>query len=141
MECNKYGRIKSIATREFNITGFHFAYEDVERAFPTSGKALKLTRPLHLVLMKDVPIETAIQADISRLSKLERLYQETMKWMSRFGNATRQTGSYRHGRLFLAGDSAHIHFPAGGQGMNVGLQEAMNLGWKLAGAIKGWAPD
>ncbi|WP_089550391.1 FAD-dependent monooxygenase [Paenibacillus sp. SSG-1] len=62
--------------------------------------------------MKDVPIRTAIQADISRLSKLERLYQETMKWMSRFGNATRQAGSYLHGRLFLAGDSAHIHFPA-----------------------------
>lgn len=61
--------------------------------------------------------------------------------MSRFGNATRQAGRYRNGRLFLAGDSAHIHFPAGGQGMNVGLQEAMNLGWKLAGAIKGWAPD
>ncbi|WP_145133159.1 monooxygenase [Paenibacillus sp. Y412MC10] len=64
-----------------------------------------------------------------------------VKWMSRFGNATRQAGRYRNGRLFLAGDSAHIHFPAGGQGMNVGLQEAMNLGWKLAGAIKGWAPD
>ncbi|CAH0122441.1 MULTISPECIES: monooxygenase [unclassified Paenibacillus] len=63
-----------------------------------------------------------------------------VKWMSRFGNATRQAGRYRNGRLFLAGDSAHIHFPAGGQGMNVGLQEAINLGWKLAGAIKGWAP-
>ncbi|MEJ8544748.1 monooxygenase [Brevibacillus borstelensis] len=64
-----------------------------------------------------------------------------VRWLSRFGNATRQAGHYRNNRLLLAGDSAHIHFPAGGQGMNVGLQEAMNLGWKLAGAIKGWAPD
>ncbi|MGG4144152.1 monooxygenase [Paenibacillus algorifonticola] len=62
-------------------------------------------------------------------------------WMTRFGNATRQAERYREGRLFLAGDAAHIHFPAGGQGMNVGLQEAMNLGWKLAAEVKGWAPE
>lgn len=63
------------------------------------------------------------------------------KWASRFGNATRQASRYRDNRLFLAGDAARIHFPAGGQGMNVGLQEAVNLGWKLAGAVQGWAPE
>ncbi|MCY8156912.1 FAD-dependent monooxygenase, partial [Bacillus spizizenii] len=47
----------------------------------------------------------------------------------------------RDGRIFLAGDAAHIHFPAGGQGLNVGLQDAMNLGWKLAAAVKGAAPS
>jgi 2-polyprenyl-6-methoxyphenol hydroxylase-like FAD-dependent oxidoreductase len=62
-------------------------------------------------------------------------------WLSRFGNATRQAERYRAGRIFLAGDAAHIHFPAGGQGLNVGLQDAMNLGWKLAAEIKGLAPD
>lgn len=62
-------------------------------------------------------------------------------WMTRFGNATRQAERYREGRIFLAGDAAHIHFPAGGQGMNVGLQEAINLGWKLAAQVKGWAPE
>ncbi|MCM3293921.1 monooxygenase [Paenibacillus sp. MER 180] len=62
-------------------------------------------------------------------------------WMSRFGNATRIARQYRSGRVFLAGDAAHIHFPSGGQGLNVGMQEAMNLGWKLAGEIQGWAPD
>ncbi|EJW15963.1 monooxygenase [Paenibacillus alvei] len=61
-------------------------------------------------------------------------------WMSRFGNATRIAKYYRNGRILLAGDAAHIHFPSGGQGLNVGLQEAMNLGWKLAGEIQGWAP-
>ncbi|MED4732296.1 monooxygenase [Aneurinibacillus migulanus] len=62
-------------------------------------------------------------------------------WLSRFGNATRQAERYREGRIFLAGDAAHIHFPAGGQGLNVGLQEAMNLGWKLAAKLKGRASD
>lgn len=62
-------------------------------------------------------------------------------WLTRFGNETRVATAYRHGNLFIAGDAAHIHMPAGGQGMNVGLQDAMNLGWKLAAVLKGQAPD
>ncbi|WP_406631284.1 FAD-dependent monooxygenase [Amycolatopsis sp. WGS_07] len=62
------------------------------------------------------------------------------RWLSRFGNATRLAETYRNGRVFLAGDAAHIHFPAAGQGLNTGLQDAMNLGWKLAAEINGWAP-
>ncbi|CAM5529790.1 monooxygenase [Streptomyces avidinii] len=62
------------------------------------------------------------------------------RWLSRFGNATRLAASYRSGRVLLAGDAAHIHFPAAGQGLNTGLQDAMNLGWKLAAEVKGWAP-
>ncbi|MEU6482190.1 monooxygenase [Streptomyces sp. NPDC047017] len=62
------------------------------------------------------------------------------RWLSRFGNATRLAESYRSGRVLLAGDAAHIHFPAAGQGLNTGLQDAMNLGWKLAAAVRGWAP-
>ncbi|WP_306335073.1 monooxygenase [Streptomyces sp. KL118A] len=62
------------------------------------------------------------------------------RWLSRFGNATRLAERYRSGRVLVAGDAAHIHFPAGGQGLNTGLQDAMNLGWKLAAAINGWAP-
>jgi hypothetical protein len=62
------------------------------------------------------------------------------RWLSRFGNATRVAERYRHGRVLLAGDAAHIHFPAGGQGLNLGLQDAMNLGWKLAAEVNGWAP-
>lgn len=61
-------------------------------------------------------------------------------WFSRVGNATRQAVSYRSGRVLLAGDAAHIHFPAGGQGLNLGLGDATNLGWKLAATIQGWAP-
>ncbi|MCO5995802.1 FAD-dependent monooxygenase [Actinoallomurus rhizosphaericola] len=62
------------------------------------------------------------------------------RWLSRFGNATRLAEAYRAGRVLLAGDAAHIHFPAAGQGLNTGLQDAMNLGWKLAAEINGWAP-
>ncbi|MFD3724926.1 rifampin monooxygenase [Streptomyces sp. NPDC058671] len=63
------------------------------------------------------------------------------RWLSRFGDATRQAERYRVGRVFLAGDAAHIHPPTGGQGMNLGIQDAFNLGWKLAAAVDGWAPE
>ncbi|WP_433065723.1 rifampin monooxygenase [Dactylosporangium sp. CS-033363] len=62
------------------------------------------------------------------------------RWLSRFGDATRLADQYRSGRVFLAGDAAHTHPPAGGQGLNLGIQDAFNLGWKLAAAIAGWAP-
>jgi rifampicin monooxygenase len=63
------------------------------------------------------------------------------RWLSRFGDATRLAERYRVGRVLLAGDAAHIHPPTGGQGLNLGIQDAFNLGWKLAGEISGWAPD
>src|ERR1700730_5847799 len=58
-------------------------------------------------------------------------------WISRFSDAARQAESYRKGRVLLAGDAAHVHYPAGGQGLNIGVQDAVNLGWKLAQVIKG----
>ncbi|MFD0415574.1 FAD-dependent monooxygenase [Streptomyces sp. NPDC127108] len=63
------------------------------------------------------------------------------RWLSRFGNAARQAQTYRKGRVLLAGDAAHMHFPAGGVGLNVGVQDAANLGWKLAATVRGDAPD
>jgi 2-polyprenyl-6-methoxyphenol hydroxylase-like FAD-dependent oxidoreductase len=62
------------------------------------------------------------------------------RWMSRFGDATRIADRYRVDRVLLAGDAAHIHPPTGGQGLNLGIQDAMNLGWKLAAEVGGWAP-
>lgn len=84
---------------------------------------------------------------------LERLRDSTMRiagtdfgmhsprWLSSFGDAARQADRFRLGRVLLAGDAAHVHFPAGGQGMNVGMQDAVNLGWKLATVVNGHAPD
>ncbi|MFI6939103.1 FAD-dependent oxidoreductase [Streptomyces sp. NPDC050418] len=63
------------------------------------------------------------------------------RWISRFHSDERQVPQYRTGRVFLAGDAAHTHSPAGGQGMNTGLQDANNLGWKLAAVLTGRAPD
>ncbi|MFI6691072.1 rifampin monooxygenase [Streptomyces sp. NPDC050433] len=63
------------------------------------------------------------------------------RWLSRFGDATRLAERYRVGRVLLAGDAAHIHPPTGGQGLNLGVQDAFNLGWKLAAYLRGWAPE
>lgn len=62
-------------------------------------------------------------------------------WLSSFSDAARQADRYRAGRVLLAGDAAHIHFPSSGQGMNLGLQDAVNLGWKLAAVVRGQAPE
>ena len=62
-------------------------------------------------------------------------------WLSRFTDAARQAASYRERRVLLAGDAAHVHSPTGGQGLNIGVQDATNLGWKLAQVVKGASPD
>lgn len=62
-------------------------------------------------------------------------------WISRFTDATRQAAAYRAGRVLLAGDAAHVHPPQGGQGLNTGVQDAVNLGWKLAQVVQGTSPE
>jgi 2-polyprenyl-6-methoxyphenol hydroxylase-like FAD-dependent oxidoreductase len=61
-------------------------------------------------------------------------------WVGRCGNPTRVAEQYRKGRVLLAGDAAHAHLPAATHGLNTGVQDALNLGWKLAGQLRGWAP-
>jgi len=63
------------------------------------------------------------------------------KWLTRWGSSLRLASKYRVGRVFLGGDATHTHSPAGGQGMNTGIQDAFNLGWKLAFVVKGEAPE
>jgi 2-polyprenyl-6-methoxyphenol hydroxylase-like FAD-dependent oxidoreductase len=62
-------------------------------------------------------------------------------WISRFTDMTRQAASYRDRRVLLAGDAAHVHYPAGGQGLSLGVQDAVNLGWKLAQVVDGTSPE
>ncbi|BBY37209.1 hypothetical protein MMAN_13430 [Mycobacterium mantenii] len=62
-------------------------------------------------------------------------------WVSRFTDAARQAAAYRRGRVLLAGDAAHIHHPVGGQGLNTGVQDAVNLGWKLSQVVNKTSPD
>jgi 3-(3-hydroxy-phenyl)propionate hydroxylase len=65
----------------------------------------------------------------------------TATWLSRFTDMTRQAAAYRNGRVLLAGDAAHVHSPMGGQGLNIGVQDAVNLGWKLALVVKEISPE
>ena len=65
----------------------------------------------------------------------------TVTWLSRFTDQARQAAAYRSGRVLLAGDAAHIHAPSGGQGLNLGVQDAVNLGWKLAQVVRGTSPE
>jgi len=71
---------------------------------------------------------------------LDILATGEVRYLSRWGNATRLAEQYRSGRVFLAGDACHVHLPISGQGLNTGIQDALNLGWKLAAEINGWAP-
>ncbi len=71
----------------------------------------------------------------------ESLHGADVRWISCFTDTSRQAAAYRSGSVLLAGDAAHIHIPAGAQGLSVGLQDAVNLGWKLAGTVRGWAPE
>jgi 2-polyprenyl-6-methoxyphenol hydroxylase-like FAD-dependent oxidoreductase len=137
---------------------------DTELAAPPRGKALTLNRPGGSIYMVDLGdgrwrLATVDHATLSdppgkpvtiddlresalRLAGTDFGMRETAAtWLSRVGNEARQAAAYRNGRVLLAGDAAHIHYPAGGQGLNLGLQDAANLGWKLAATVRGWAPD
>jgi 2-polyprenyl-6-methoxyphenol hydroxylase-like FAD-dependent oxidoreductase len=136
---------------------------DVQLTDPPPGPALTLNAPggsIYLVAIDgarhrvavidhatlDEPADRPVtledlRASALRLAGTDFGMRETPDaWLSRFGNATRQAACYRAGRVLLAGDAAHIHYPAGGQGLNLGLQDASNLAWKLAAEIRGWAP-
>ncbi|MBO0867900.1 MAG: FAD-dependent monooxygenase [Micromonosporaceae bacterium] len=87
------------------------------------------------------PVEIDEVRSIARRAVGTDLGMRDPRFLSRFHSDERQVPQYRVGRVFLAGDAAHVHSPAGGMGMNTGIQDAVNLGWKLAAAIHGWAPD
>jgi 2-polyprenyl-6-methoxyphenol hydroxylase-like FAD-dependent oxidoreductase len=137
---------------------------DIELTDPPPGRALTLNEPggsIYMVALGDgryrlatVDLETLydltdeppkfeqLRASALRITGTDYGMRDTNEaWLSRVGNATRQAARYRDGRVLLAGDAAHIHYPAGGQGLNLGLQDAANLAWKLAAEIKGWAPE
>lgn len=92
-------------------------------------------------LPDDAPVEFEEIRDITRRVLGTDHGMHAPRWLSRFHSDERQVRQYRTGRVFLAGDAAHVHSPAGGQGMNTGLQDAANLGWKLAAAVHGWGDD
>jgi 2-polyprenyl-6-methoxyphenol hydroxylase-like FAD-dependent oxidoreductase len=90
---------------------------------------------------RDVPVTEEEIRDGLRTVFGSRVRLLELRYARRITNAARQVAHYRHGRVFLAGDAAHVHLPLGAQGMNTGMQDAVNLGWKLGAAVHGWAPE
>jgi 2-polyprenyl-6-methoxyphenol hydroxylase-like FAD-dependent oxidoreductase len=89
---------------------------------------------------EDAPVSLDEVSEVTRQAFGTDYGMHDPRWMSRFHSEERQVPRYRDGRVLLAGDAAHVHSPAGGQGMNTGIQDAANLGWKLAATAHGWAP-
>ncbi|WP_237105001.1 FAD-dependent monooxygenase [Nonomuraea sp. MG754425] len=89
----------------------------------------------------DAPVTLEDVRDITRRTTGDDFGMHDARWLSRFHSDERQVPRYRRGRVFLAGDAAHVHSPAGGMGMNTGLQDAANLGWKLTAVLHGRAGD
>ncbi|MGW6736957.1 FAD-dependent monooxygenase [Streptomyces sp. NPDC055013] len=89
----------------------------------------------------DAPLDLAEVKEVTRRALGTDYGMHDARWLSRFHSDERQAPQYRIGRVFLAGDAAHVHSPAGGQGMNTGLQDAANLGWKLAAVVNGRQPE
>ncbi|MFI5778113.1 FAD-dependent monooxygenase [Nocardia sp. NPDC051570] len=106
-------------------------------------------RPLHRLalggpgrsLSRDVPVTEDEIRDGLRSVFGARVRLLELRYARRITNVARQAARYRHGRVFLAGDAAHVHLPIGAQGMNTGIQDVLNLGWKLAAAVHNWAPE
>ncbi|WP_405164391.1 FAD-dependent monooxygenase [Nocardia sp. NBC_01499] len=106
-------------------------------------------RPLHRLalggpkwsLSRDVPVTDDEIRDGLRSVFGERVRLLELRYARRITNVARQAAQYRHGRVFLAGDAAHVHLPIGAQGMNTGIGDALNLGWKLGAAVHNWAPE
>ena len=106
--------------------------------FPMRGERLRVIAQLtDSTLSKRKPTLSDVQEVVDRQAGGVRLLRA--HWLTVFEIHHAQVPSYRYGRAFLAGDAAHVHSPAGGQGMNTGMQDAFNLGWKLAAAVRGVA--
>lgn len=139
----------------------HILLADVQLTSPPAGGLAAANSPDGVVLLvpfgdgwfraiawdrtrEDVPLGepvplSEITGSLRRIVKTDFGVSE-MRWSTRFLSERRQADRYRVGRCFIAGDAAHVHSPLGAQGMNTGIQDAMNLGWKLASAVKGTAP-
>jgi 2-polyprenyl-6-methoxyphenol hydroxylase-like FAD-dependent oxidoreductase len=113
---------------------------DVYRVFGVEADEVGLSGERVRALQASPLTMEQLRTSLERISGADQGVQEAL-WLSRASNSSRYAQRYRNGRMLLVGDAAHVHLPAGGQGLNVGLQDATNLAWKLAAEIHDWAPD
>jgi 3-(3-hydroxy-phenyl)propionate hydroxylase len=104
------------------------------------GKRFGVVLREHPVQRGDAPTEAVLRAALVALYGTD-FGAHDATWLSRFTDMARQAAAYRKGRVLLAGDAAHVHSPMGGQGLNLGVQDAVNLGWKLAQVVRGTSPE
>ncbi|WP_329142058.1 FAD-dependent monooxygenase [Streptomyces sp. NBC_01456] len=110
------------------------------RVFGTAAEDTGLTPDQVRVRQSQALTVEEVRDTLRRVTGTDHGLREAL-WLSKAGDTTRHAARYRRNRVFLAGDAAHVHFPAGGQGMNIGMQDAANLAWKLAAEIQGRAPS
>ncbi len=117
------------------------AYEIVDGkiVYKDEGPVRVMITEPHVVSADEPTLQDLSEALISKYGTDYGVHSPI--WISRFTDMARQAESYRKGRVLLSGDAAHVHPPQGGQGLNTGVQDAVNLGWKLAGVIKGISPE
>ena len=132
--------IAEVTTREEPKWGFHEDAAGKHAIGKGDGESVRMVLTEAQLHLDNEPTLTEISAALRGIYGTDfGIHSPT--WISRFTDMTRQAAAYRDKRVLLAGDAAHIHPPVGGQGLNVGVQDSMNLGWKLAQVIKKISPD
>jgi 2-polyprenyl-6-methoxyphenol hydroxylase-like FAD-dependent oxidoreductase len=112
---------------------------DAYRVFGVKADEANLSSEQVRVLQAEPLTLEELRTSLEHISGTDLGIREAL-WLSKSSNSSRYAQRYRDGRILLVGDAAHVHLSAGGQGLNVGLQDATNLAWKLAAEIQGWAP-
>jgi 2-polyprenyl-6-methoxyphenol hydroxylase-like FAD-dependent oxidoreductase len=124
------------------IHGFgrvEYEIRDGEMVYPDSGPVRVMVTEQHVGATSEPTLRDLSEALVELYGTDYGVHSPT--WISRFTDMTRQAAAYRDGRVLLAGDAAHVHSPAGGQGLNTGVQDAVNLGWKLAQVVNQTSPE
>jgi 2-polyprenyl-6-methoxyphenol hydroxylase-like FAD-dependent oxidoreductase len=116
-----------------------YEVRDGEVVYADSGPVGVMVTEAHVGSTEEPTLRDLRDAVISAYGTDFGMHSPT--WISRFTDATRQAAAYRAGRVLLAGDAAHVHYPVGGQGLSLGVQDAVNLGWKLAQVVGGISPE
>ncbi len=139
-ELTGYQAVVDIADPDELGDGWVWSAQGVYRCGPQPGRVAIME--FGAVADRTAPVTLAeLQASLRRVSGTEVTLTALRAPATRWSDNTRQAATYRSGRVLLAGDAAHVHPPFGGQGLNLGVGDATNLGWKLAAVIAGWAPE